>query len=355
MTERKAQEKFFANPLRPGLAGEFILLPLIAVCLAFLTATRLRAQGENNGVIAGRITDSRGQPQRVMARLLAPGDVPVGEMFTDSNGLFAFQALPNGNYYVTVEASGFQPVRQHVMLDLRINPKMQVFVSLEALEKGPKDSGPIVPGSARSYELDAKKPPRALNPKAQREFEKGNEEERQGDLQAALTHYQKALQIEPAFYPALNNLGAVYLRQKEVGRAEEAFLKLLALNPEDGEPYINLGHALYEEGKYPEATERLEEGLKRSPRSPVGHFILGSAYLKLGELDKAEPHLKIARAYDAAGMPRARLQLANLYLKRHDLKAAGAELEAYLQSNPTDPQAPAIKKMLANIKEHRAE
>jgi Tfp pilus assembly protein PilF len=60
--------------------------------------------------------------------------------------------------------------------------------------------------------------------------------------------------------------------------------------------------------------------------------------------------LKAAYALDPAGMISARLQLANLYLKRHDMEAAGAELSFYLQANPSDPQAPVMKNLLAKIR-----
>jgi Tfp pilus assembly protein PilF len=36
-------------------------------------------------------------------------------------------------------------------------------------------------------------------------------------------------------------------------------------------------------------------------------------------------------------MPSAHLQLANLYLKRHQMAAASSELQAYLRANPSGP------------------
>jgi Tfp pilus assembly protein PilF len=69
----------------------------------------------------------------------------------------------------------------------------------------------------------------------------------------------------------------------------------------------------------------------------------------LGDLEKAERDLKVACTLDPTGMSQAYLQLANVYLKRRDMKAAGAELREYLQANPSDPQGPAIKRLLASI------
>jgi tetratricopeptide (TPR) repeat protein len=318
-----------------------------------MPGTRLWAQGQN-GVIFGRVTDSRGQPQRVFVHLFAEGEVSAGDTYTDSNGLFVFRSLPNGNYYVVVEAHGYQPARQYVMLDMRIDPKAQVQIALEPVEKGPQEPSQIISGSPKSHELNSKKPTPSYDPKALREFEKGNAKERKGNFRASIIHYQKALRIEPSFYPALNNLGTVLERQNDHAQAEAAFLKSLEINSDDAEAYINLGHVLYEEGKYRVAIVRLEQGLERFPRSAVAHFFLGSAYLRLGNLEKAEPNLKTAFTLDPSRMAPAHLQLANLYLRRRDLTAASAELESYLQANPSDPQAPAIKKMLADIKNHRS-
>ena len=332
--------------------GLSVRLLLCSVCLAHSAMALLRAQ-QNDGAIYGRITDSRGQPQRLLVHLAAEGDVPAGDVFTDSNGQYTFSGLPNGTYWVVVEAKDYRPVRQYVMLDLRIHPKAQANIALELLERDAQKQNQIIAGSTSSYEVSAKRPGRSFDPKAVREFETGNEKQRNGDFDGAISHYQKALRVDPDFYPALDNLGAMLERKRDYAQAEGVFLKSLKINPDDGEAYINLGHLLLDEGRYAPAVERLEEGVKRSPRSPVGRFLLGSSYLKLGDLVKAEPNLKEAYSLDPSGMARARLQLANLYLKRQDMAAASAELEGYLEANPSDPQAPAIKKMLASIAAHK--
>ncbi len=319
-----------------------------------LGAAEMHAQATVGGVISGRVTGIRGQPQSLLVRLMAEGEIPAGEMYTDSNGTFSFRGLPNGTYWVEAQASGYQPVRQTVALDLRVNPRVVVNLSLEPVNDETKGGEETIADSSGNHILKSRNagPAPSFDGKALSEFKKGNKLEQEGNLAAAADHYQLALKVSPNFYPALNNLGAIYLRQKDVARAKQAFLRSLELNPEDGEAYVNLGHALYEEGQYRAAIERLEEGLKRSPRSAVGHFFLGSAWLKLGELEKAERGLKLAYSLNPAGMASAELQLANLYLRRHDLAAACAALESYLKANPSDPQAPAIKKMLVGLKPH---
>jgi tetratricopeptide (TPR) repeat protein len=326
-----------------------VFLALLFVCKS---PTRLRAQNPVGLSISGRVVDQRGQPQRTLVQLLSQGDALVDNKFTDSNGQFSFLNLPNGAFTVVVEAEGFQPVRQSVVVDQLMMPKMQLNLCLEPAEKRNAQPSPVVSGSASSQRLDVKQLKRPFDPKALHEFNEATSKQREGDDKGAVRHYEKALKIEPDFYPALNNLGALLLRQKDVEGAEAAFRKAQKVNPDDGQAYVNLGHLLYSQSKYDEAVAQLEEGLKLSPGSAAGYFFLGSAYLKMGEWEKAETDLKRASTLDPNGMVSAHLQLANLYLKRHDTAAASSELKAYVQARPSDPQVPAIKKTLASIGVH---
>jgi tetratricopeptide (TPR) repeat protein len=302
----------------------------------------------DSGVIHGRVTDARGQAQHLRVQLLAAGDVPAGDMYTGTEGEFVFQGLPSGEYWVIVEAEGFESVRQPVMLDEHVNPKMQANVVLEPA-KSPKPLSPVLSGNASSYTMNARNIQAPVNPQVLREYDRGRTQEGKGNLSAAAHHYRKVLRLEPDYYPALNNLGALYERQGDHRRAEELLATAVGVDPDDGEAYVNLGHSLYEEGRYSEAADRLEEGLKRSPNSAMGHFFLGSADLKLGKIGEAELHLKRACTLDPNGLPAAHLQLANAYLRAHDTIAASAELRTYLQANPADQQAPAIRKLLASM------
>lgn len=323
--------------------------PFLAAFVLALACLALPAHAQDIGYLTGRVTNSQGQPQAVLVHLLAEGDMPAGEAYTDSNGSYVFMGLPNGTYTVVVEAEGYKPFRGTARLNNIIQPRGQVMVVLEPATKQGATSGPTVTGSNSSHELSAKHPLPPFDPKAVKEFDKGNKEQQRGNSEAALEHYQKALRIDANFYPALNNMGTLFEHQGNHARANEAFLKAAAINPDDGEAYINLGHVLYEEGQFHDAVDRLNQGLQRSPQSAAGNFFLGSAYFKLHETEKAEPLLKNACVLDPQHMAPAHLQLANLYLQQHDYGAAKVQLQTYLQINPSAPQAPAIKKMLADL------
>ena len=337
---------------QPALGRSQRVLRVNAVFLAFalllLPAPLLLAQGDT-GVIHGRVTDSRGQAQRVRVQLLAAGDIPAGDRYTGNEGEYVFEALPSGEYQIAIEAAGFRAVRLPVNLDIRLNPNVQANVVLEADGVTGKAPSPVVSGSASSHTVDARKSPVAVDARALREYNKGRNEDSKGNLESAADHYRKALRTEPDYYPALNNLGALYEREGRHAQAQEVLILAIRANPDDGQAYVNLGHSLYEEGRLGEAAIRLEEGLKRSPNSAAGRFFLGSVQLKLGDTVSAESNLKRACALNPQGLAAAHLQLANVYLKTHDVRQAATELQTYLKANPSDPQAPAIRGLLARV------
>src|SRR5574337_566146 len=225
-----------------------------------MVASGLWAQQEGGGTIYGRVTAARSQPpQQLLVRLYSSGEIPAGECYTDSNGGYIFHTLPNGTYYVVVQAEGYRPARQSALLDMRLQPKVQVNIDLEPLRSEAKQPSPVIRGSSSSYKLSAGGRSVPIDPRALREFDKGNRDQQKGNFRGAIAHYQKALHIEPHCYAALNNLGAIYLRQNQTSQAKETFVKLLRFNPEDSEGYINLGHALYLEGQYRQAVGPLEE------------------------------------------------------------------------------------------------
>jgi Tfp pilus assembly protein PilF len=328
---------------------EVLGAPLLVAFLLALACLARPACAQTTGIVTGRVTNSQGQPQAVLVHLLADGDIPAGDAYSDSNGSYVFMGLTGGTYAVVVEVEGYKPFRGTTRLDERIQPRGQVMVVLEPATKATASKRPVIPGSKSSGEFNAKHPLPPFDPKAVKEFDEGNKEQQKGNSQAALERYRKALRIDVNFFPALNNMGTLLERQGNHTQAKEAFLKAAGINPDDGEAYINLGHVLYEEGQYGPAVEQLKQGLQRSPQSAAGNFFLGSAYFKLHETEKSETLLKKACALDPQHMAPAHLQLANLYLQRHDYGAAKVQLQTYLQLNPSSPQAPAIKKMLADL------
>ncbi len=69
--------------------------------------------------------------------------------------------------------------------------------------------------------------------------------QRNGDLEGALSFYQKAVELDPSFAVAFNDLGVIFEAKGQTDRAEESYLRAIAIDPTYLSVYTNLA-LLYE-------------------------------------------------------------------------------------------------------------
>ena len=73
----------------------------------------------------------------------------------------------------------------------------------------------------------------------------GLEYQKLGNLQTAMSLYQKAIQLDPAYAAAYNDLGVIYEAQGFIERAEQSYLQAVRIDPNFVSAYSNLA-LLYE-------------------------------------------------------------------------------------------------------------
>jgi Tfp pilus assembly protein PilF len=118
-----------------------------------------------------------------------------------------------------------------------------------------------------------------------------------GNVYAARGEWDKAIETyksiaEDAFYGtphfALSNMALAYYHKKEYGEAEKYFNEALALKKDFVNALWGLGMTYNAVGRYSQAAAKLEQAIKRDPKSAVLHFELGRSYQGLGEKVKAQ-------------------------------------------------------------------
>lgn len=119
--------------------------------------------------------------------------------------------------------------------------------------------------------------------------------EREGKRVEARAAYEKALELDPQFAPAANNLAYQYA---EDGGDLTKALKWATLarqaQPDNPQVADTLGWVRYKLGEYRVAIDLLRESVARLPGSAVVHYHLGMAYSKLAENMKARQELEQA-------------------------------------------------------------
>lgn len=90
-------------------------------------------------------------------------------------------------------------------------------------------------------------------------------------IDEAATHYERALELQPNLYSALNNLAELRKSQGEIDAAEDAYRRLLALQPDFLVAQVELGNLLMLQGRHDEALAAYRAVLEVDPGFTAAH------------------------------------------------------------------------------------
>ena len=113
-----------------------------------------------------------------------------------------------------------------------------------------------------------------------------------GAYEEATAAFEQALALQPDDVPTLISLGEVHLEQGRPAASEPLFAQALALQPDSVWARVGLGRAAVTRQDYLQAVEHLEEALAVDPGAADIHYPLAMAYRGLGDLERAETHLR---------------------------------------------------------------
>jgi tetratricopeptide (TPR) repeat protein len=119
-----------------------------------------------------------------------------------------------------------------------------------------------------------------------------------GETDKSEAAYKQALALRPDDLATLIWLGRLHLDQGRPEAAEPLFLKANGLAPRTVAALAGLGRVAVAKRDYPQAVKYLEDALAIDPEAESLHAPLAAAYRGLGQLDKAQPHLRQWRNRD---------------------------------------------------------
>lgn len=146
---------------------------------------------------------------------------------------------------------------------------------------------------------------------AQKLFETAYVHHMRGELSDAIELYKRSIVLHPTA-PALTYLGWAYSLINEYGQAIALCEQAIALDPDYGNPYNDIGAYLIDLEKWEEAIPWLEKALA-APRYETPEYAchnLGRVYEKMGQFDQA------LQCYNTA------LEMAPHYQSAHRAKHA---------------------------------
>lgn len=113
-------------------------------------------------------------------------------------------------------------------------------------------------------------------------------------INRALIHAKKSIELQPLNPDAYYNLGLAYGRKGLDTDAIAAFKEAIDLNPDNAEYYFNLGVAYYNMNDYAAALSAYEHAIRIDESEARAYLNIGTIYNILNEKDKALDYLNQA-------------------------------------------------------------
>ncbi|MCB0042305.1 MAG: tetratricopeptide repeat protein [Caldilinea sp.] len=138
------------------------------------------------------------------------------------------------------------------------------------------------------------------NEKALRAYNAAQDAEETGSLDKAESLYRDAIEHDPHFCDAMDNLGVLLRRQGRIDEAIGWYRRSLAVFPANTVAQQNIALALMVQGDYLSAAKEYQQLIEMAPDNPEGHFGLANAYLVMEQPERAIECLETAQDLYAA-------------------------------------------------------
>ena len=118
-------------------------------------------------------------------------------------------------------------------------------------------------------------------------LELGNTHYNKGELDQAIKHYKKAVDVKPDYHAGFYGLGIAYFGKGQFVEAIECFKKAVELKPDYHEAWAFMGNAYDDKGEFAEAIECFKKAVELKPDYHEAWTLMGNAYDDKGEFAQA--------------------------------------------------------------------
>ncbi len=272
--------------------------------------------------------------------LMDQDGLPVDRQFTDNDGQVEFNHL-TGRHRVLVRGSEIQSAE--VEFDIAHAESFHV----QRVRVRPKAQ----PGEAKAPAGESTVAAARLNvnPRARKEYEKGNKALQEKKWDAAYESFRAAIALYPDYDLAYNGLGVAQTNLNNAAAAEVSFRQAIRINPKYAVAQRNLARLLLPEKNYEEAKALLVASLAIEPTNTWAMTNAAYAALQLKRYEEAAALARRVHQFPHTGFAEAHM-IAGYALEALGQKAeAVAEFQLYLQEEPAGPNAASAREGIARL------
>jgi TolA-binding protein len=246
----------------------------------------------------------------------------------------SFQLGP-GEFDIEVEAAGYDKGTEHATISTN-GLRQTVYVYLTPM--GSSTAGTAPTGVA-------------VAPRVQRELDQSLAALRQSKYDEARKHLAKAQKMAPSSPDILYLMGMVEYTVKDMPAARKQFELVLATYPTHERSLLMLGQMQLEANENKEASATLQRAVEADASNWRAHYLLALAFVRTGELSKAE--IEATRAGELNRQKTAAMKLLRAKILMVEGKNSEAELalQSFLKDYPKDDAIAEARKYLEKIEE----
>ena len=155
-----------------------------------------------------------------------------------------------------------------------------------------------------------------------------------GELEEAIGYFRLFASLRPEMARAHSNLALALGRKGEVDEALESFQRALDIDPNDQQVWGSLGAFHFHRGEFKEAASAYERKVELCPHSGQARFFLARALWELGMKEEAEKNFRRAVELEP-GRAEFYINLANVQAAGGDLSGAEENYRRALRIDPS--------------------
>ncbi len=162
-----------------------------------------------------------------------------------------------------------------------------------------------------------------------------------GDPSRAITHLERAIELDPGDFAARINMAGVRLAQHDAAAALDEINRAVDLAPDVAQARLVQGRALSALQRTDEALEAFEATLRLEPGNEQAHNELYRAYFARGDLARCVDHARAVAERHPSHLP-LQLQLCRLQLQLGQRDDARVTLDRARRIDPQNPDVLAL-------------
>lgn len=320
-------------------ARRFLPMVLAVLAVALLPAGDVLAQ--RDGVVAGQVTDTSGNPIAGATVLVISADRgDQRELETDEEGQFMGRGFRPENYVVRVSAEGYQTMEEEVRVRLGMNTVDMV------LPPGNMRPDVDVEGLNQLYDAGFK---------AYQAATASNAPEDWARAESSLTELLDGLgdlegeDVAVMRLSARQILGVAQLNLEKYDESIATFEDILVTDADNLAAHTWIGQAYTRQGQYESAAEHLRRAAELAPDDPDVQYNAGAVMLQIGEIEPGIAAME--RAVELRPeFPVARKNLGYAYLRVEEYQKAIEMLESYLAQSPDAADRADVEQMIEALR-----